>query len=262
MKRQFRNVNRRRAGSRLHCECVDVSDLNPHDRDAMYKLFARHFDRTDRDRFEQDLNQKQWVLQLIEPGSGVLRGFSTQVLMRFSCSGRRLRAIFSGDTIVDPDSWGDTALIREWGRLVARLLTSDQEEELYWFLISKGYRTYRFLPVFFREFYPRFDRSTPDWAQELLEALGRKMFLDQYDAGRGIVIAAPEKERLRPELARIEPARLADPHIQFFLDHNPGYAEGDELCCLAPLTFDNLAPSGIRLLDPEHRPVPVDLRPE
>ena len=262
MERQHLKTSRPTATSRLQCNCVDVTDLDQCDRDAMYELFTQHFDHTDRDRFENDLAKKRWVLQLKEIDSERLCGFSSQVLLRFSCQGRNLRAIFSGDTIVDPKYWGETALIREWGRLVARLLKSNEDEPLYWFLISKGYKTYRFLPVFFREFYPRFDRSTPPWAQALLDVLANRLFPNQYDADRGIVVASPDKDRLRPELARVESTRLADPHIQFFLNSNPGYTLGDELCCLAPLKFDNFTPAGIRLLDPENRPDPAEVRSE
>ncbi len=238
----------------IHCRCTDMTSLLGRDHDEMYGLFSRHFDNTDRDRFEADLAQKQWVLQLVDSVTGELRGFSTQTLVRFRWRQQSVRAVFSGDTIVDPEVWGETALIRQWGRLVADLLRSNASEPLYWFLISKGYKTYRFLPVFFREFYPRFDQAKPVWAQEILDVLGDLMFPDDYDSQRGILIASPHKDRLRPGLARVEESRLLDPHIRFFLESNPGYARGDELCCLAPLDFGNFKPAGIRLFDPENRP--------
>lgn len=238
----------------VRCVCIKVTDLERHCRDAMYELFSRHYDRTERDRFEQDLARKDWVLQLFDPKSGRLCGFSTQVLLRFALQGQNLRVLFSGDTIVDPRYWGETALIREWGRLVAKILNGSSNDPLYWYLISKGYKTYRFLPVFFREFYPRFDDESSSGAREIVDALGERLFAGDYDAERGLVIASPDKDRLRPELAHVSPSRLSDPHIRFFLERNPGYVRGDELCCLAPLGFENFKPAGIRLLDPENRP--------
>src|SRR5438270_7861564 len=35
------------------------------------------------------------------------------------------------------------------------------------------FRSYRFLPLFFHEFYPRHDVPTPAWAREVLDTLGR-----------------------------------------------------------------------------------------
>ena len=260
MKKRNQLASRPAAANPLECVCVDVPDLDRSRRNEMYELFARNFDQTSRDRFAHDLARKHWVLLLIEPASGRLCGFSTQVLLRFRWREQNLRFVFSGDTIVDPGYWGETALIREWGRLIARLLKTDASEPLYWFLISKGYKTYRFLPVFFREFYPSFDRDKPSAVREIMDALGETMFAGHYNAQRGIVVASPEKDRLCPELARVDSARLADPHIRFFLESNPGYARGDELCCLAPLDFDNFTPAGIRLLDPVNRPTLLNVR--
>ena len=76
--------------------------------------------------------------------------------------------------------------MREWGRLAVELMETTHPATLYWFLIAKGYRTYRFLPVFFREFYPRYECATPAWAKSLLDALGRTMFGQAYDPRRGL----------------------------------------------------------------------------
>src|SRR5205823_6261147 len=103
-----------------------------------------------------------WVIQLIDPVTDALCGFSTQALLDVDVAGRRpVKALFSGDTIIDRGHWGVSALTRVWGRLALSLIDALPSTELYWFLISKGYKTYRFLPVFFREFYPRHDAPTP-----------------------------------------------------------------------------------------------------
>ena len=65
------------------------------------------------------------------------------------------------------------------------LIDKYRDEPLYWYLISKGYRTYRFLPVFFREFYPRHDVATPPVEAAVLYALGRRKFGDSYDGANG-----------------------------------------------------------------------------
>ena len=41
-----------------------------------------------------------------------------------------------------------------WGGLALSLIDERPGAELYWFLIAKGYKTYRFLPVFFRSSIP------------------------------------------------------------------------------------------------------------
>ncbi len=239
---------------RLSSRRIAVPDLTRQDRANMFALFARYYEAADPDRFEADLARKQWVIQLIGPATGDLVGFSTQVLWQVPQGSDTVSVLFSGDTIVDPTCWGETALIRQWGRMAVELMEVTRPAPLYWFLITKGYKTYRFLPVFFREFFPRHDCSTPAWATSLLDTLGQSMFGEAYDGRRGLVIPTTHRDRLRPGIADITPARLADPHVRFFVDRNPGHAQGDELCCVAHLDVANFTPAGIRLLDPQDRP--------
>ena len=117
---------------------------------------------------------------------------------------------------------------------------------LYWLLISSGYRTYRFLPTFWKVFYPRYDAATPPSIEALMQHLGRQQFQDAYDAANGIV-RFPYPQVLRQHLLGITQQRLADPHIQFFVERNPGYNQGDELVCLTEIAEDNLTPAGQRM---------------
>jgi hypothetical protein len=122
------------------------------------------------------------------------------------------------------------------------------EAELYWFLISKGYKTYRFLPVFFHEFYPRPEAAMPAWAKAIVDALGRFKYPTSYDPVTGVVQAGPATDRLRDGIADITLERLRDPAVRFFAARNPGFARGDELCCLAALTRANFTPAAYRVL--------------
>lgn len=228
-----------------------VSQLSVAERRAMLALMQRHYDCVDTDLFATDLAEKDWVIQVIEPRTGKIRGFSTQQLLTVQVAGKTVRALFSGDTIVDRQDWGDPALSHCWGRLALDLIDAQPSgHPLYWFLITKGYRTYRFLPVFFQEFYPRADRPTPAWATDLIDALARSKFGDRYDAARCVVRASVGHYHLNGEMSQVDAGRLRDPHVQFFLDRNPFYALGEELCCLAPLSRENFSPAAYRVIGP------------
>jgi hypothetical protein len=224
-----------------------IDELNPSRREEMFALFARHYDGATFPQFETDLAEKEWVIEVIDPADGSLRGFSTQCVLQAPLGDGTVRALFSGDTIVDREFWGDPALSHVWGHLALELIDKYRDEPLYWYLISKGYRTYRFLPVFFREFYPRHDVATPLAETAVLHALGRHKFGDSYDAGKGIV--RPKAAcRLRDGLGEISAFRLRDPHLQFFVENNPGHAGGEELCCLARLSRENFSPAAWRVI--------------
>jgi hypothetical protein len=228
---------------------VDIADLDSGDRCRMFQLFERYFACANRTDFETDLSEKDWVILLMDSERGRLCGFSTQQLVSACCEGGPVKALFSGDTIVDLEYRFETALMREWGRLAMELAESTAPDPLYWFLISKGYRTYRFLPVFFREFFPRFDAETPAATNRIIDGLAGSLFADAYDPRRGLLMAWPSKNRLRPRYAGVSEHRRRDHHVRFFLDRNPDYRIGDELCCLARIHIDNFTPAALRLID-------------
>jgi hypothetical protein len=233
---------------RLLAHLAATAEVSPAQRDAMFALMERHYVNVRLDVFDADLAEKPWVILISEPTTGELCGFSTQMLLDISADGRRIKALFSGDTIIDRKHWGDPALAHVWGRLALSLIDAHPETELYWFLISKGYKTYRFLPLFFREFYPRPELLSPPWALTLIDALARTRYRADYDPGAGIVRAAPHQYRLREGLADVTPQRLRDAYVRFFHTRNPGHAHGDELCCLAPLTRANFTPAAYRVI--------------
>jgi hypothetical protein len=223
------------------------ADLSGPDRDRMFALMAEHFDGVTPEAFARDLDQKRWVL-LLRDAAGDVQGFTTIGFDAVEVEGRRIEAVFSGDTIVHRDHWGTTELAQAWGRFVLSLAREDGEGPLFWFLISKGVRTYRFLPLYFQAYWPRHDAETPPFESAVMAGLAEARYPGCYDAATGVLRFGGEKDRLRADLAAISPGRLRDPAVQFFLARNPGYVDGDELVCLARLAPDNLTPAAWRVL--------------
>ena len=224
---------------------VNRSDLTPDDRAAMFALMGSHFEGVSPDVFDRDLDEKDCVLQIVRDGA--LVGFSTLQVYPTTYAGRRINVIYSGDTIVAPEAWGTPVLARGWIALVRAIQASQPDEPWYWLLLSSGFRTYRFLPVFWRDFWPRHDKAPDDGNGLMASALARERFNGRYDETAGIV-RFPRPQRLREHLASIPDARRNDPHVQFFLERNPGHSAGDELVCLTRLSDDNLTAAGARMV--------------
>lgn len=223
------------------------SDLSSQDIEEMIGLMMRHYDRADREMFFEDLREKHWVIELRDDLTGQLKGFSTQRLMDTLVDREVVTALFSGDTIVDREFWGSPILAIAWGQLAVRIIESYPNRELYWFLICKGFRTYRFLSVFFEEFSPCWNRETSTHDKRILTALAQQKFGKQYDEDRGILTASDKAYCIKPEVDLLTVSRR-DPHVAFFLEKNPGYQRGDELCCLARLTLGNFSKAAKRLM--------------
>lgn len=226
-------------------ESVPCGALTAADREALFALLCRHFAGVTREQFARDLDEKDWVLRIQRAGR--LVGFTTLQVSAATFEGRAINVMYSGDTITDPEVWGSPVLARAWIALVRRIQGDRMSEPWYWLLISSGYRTYRLLPVFWREFWPRHDAVTPPHAARLLAYLARERFGDRFDPATSIV-RLDQPQRLREALAGVPEGRLQDPHVRFFLERNPGHAAGDELVCLSDLSDANLTAAGRRML--------------
>lgn len=230
----------------LRSRVVAVPDLTPAEIAAMYGLFDECFVAA-RDVFERDLLGKDWAILFEDAVLGTLQGFTTLALYETTAAGEKVSVAYSGDTLIRPAAWGTPELPRTWIKTVLAL-GSRLSQPLYWLLITSGYKTYRFLPVFFKDFYPRPDGPTPEAAQSLLDRLARERFGPAFDRDQGVVRFNGTATPLRPGVAEVGAERRRDPHVAFFLARNPGHARGDELVCLTRLHADNLTAAGRRML--------------
>jgi hypothetical protein len=224
---------------------VSRSDLLPVQKLAMFELLKRHFDGVTPEQFARDLAEKNLAL-LLEREERLV-GFSTLLAYTTNIEDRQVNVIYSGDTIVAPEAWGTTALPRAWVAGVEALRAKLPPGPCFWLLLTSGFRTYRFLPVFWREFFPRFDAPTPPESRQLLNHLAAQRFGTQFDSTKGIV-RFRHPQSLTAELRDVAPGRECDPHIAFFASHNPGHSDGDELVCLTELCPENLTAAGRRMM--------------
>ena len=225
---------------------VRRAELTLSNEDQMLGLMQAHFCDVSPQQFRRDLDEKNWAI-LITDEVGRLWGFSTLLFYAATFEGRQFDVVYSGDTIVDAGARADPVLARTWIKAVNRLRGQAGAKPVYWLLLTSGFRTYRFLSVFWRAFWPRYDAPTPPNTQRLLWGLARERFGEIFDPDSGIV-RFPNPQRLRNDLLEIPPGRLADPHVAFFAAHNPDFRAGDELVCLCELSEGNLTIAGRRMV--------------
>jgi hypothetical protein len=223
---------------------VPPAELSPTNKAEMFRLLTQHFDGVTPEQFARDLAEKNLAL-LLERDDGLV-GFSTLQAYTTTFDGETINVIYSGDTIVTPGAWGTTALPRAWVAGVDALRAKLPPARCFWLLLTSGFRTYRFLPVFWREFFPRFDALMPAITQRMLNQLANDRFGNQFHSDAGVVHFA-NPQRLKDGLEQIPEGRERDPHISFFELRNPGHANGDELVCLTELCPENLTAAGRRM---------------
>jgi len=224
----------------------EVHSLSDQEVSEMFDLFQLFFGVEGPDTFRADLKRKQYVIHLTD-GKGRVQGFSTITGYATAFKDREIGVIYSGDTIVCPEHWGTSLLHKMWLEAVMKL-SGELPRPLYWFLLSSGYKTYRFLPVFFKVFHPQYDLKTEPEVQELVDVLAQRQFGGLYSPEKGIVQFERGVTPLREGVSEVDEKRLKDPHVAFFLEKNPGHVRGDELVCLTELTDDNVSRAGRRIM--------------
>lgn len=228
----------------LRFERRPVEAVEPGLRAQMYALIRAQFEGSDPEVFGADLTEKQQVLLLWTP-DGALAGFSTLRSWAEELPEGPVSVLFSGDTVVSTAAWGSPALATAWLEAAMELRSAVSAGPVYWMLISSGFRTYRFLPTFFREFWPRYDQPTPPEVAALMDRLARRRYGALVQDG---VVRLPQPSWVRPEVAGLTAERLRNPHVAWFHARNPGHAQGDELVCLARVDPDNFTPAALRVL--------------
>lgn len=226
------------------CSVTPVAALTTAQRQAMADLYGAVYEGASRSQFFADLADKDEALVL--RAGGELAGFTTLKTYARAWNGAPLRVLYSGDTVVAPDHWGQQALSYAWVRHLATLKRRAPRERLVWFLLVKGHRTFRYLHVFARHFHPGCAPAGSD-LPALADQLARDRFPDDYNPGTGLVEFKPSRGHLRAEYAQARADELGRAGVAEFLQRNPRYRDGHELACVCDIDESNMKPLTLRL---------------
>ncbi len=210
----------------------------------MSALYLDNYAGSDGDLFRADLMEKDHAL-LVLCGDALI-GFTTIKHYEVEWLGKDMGIVFSGDTIVDPRHWGQRELAFAWLEYVGGIKAASPDRALYWFLLVKGHRTYRYLSVFARNFFPCWRDSETAHLKSLADFLASARYGADYNRQTGIVEFAESRGHLLPSIARPDIDELERQDVRYFLARNPGYVQGSELVCVCELAVDNLKPLAAR----------------
>jgi hypothetical protein len=224
---------------RLKGEAVERSLLTAADMTSMYTLFECYYSGINKQHFVDDLNTKHWIILLRDTNENI-QGFSTLAISEHQIAEQTVRSIFSGDTIIHHAYWGEQTLLVTWCKLAGTIKAQQLATPLYWFLIVKGHRTYRYLSVFTKQFYPVHSVPTPMHVQLMMKQISEEKFGADYQPDSGLIQFKTTHGYLKQQWSDINDQLMQKADIKFFLEKNPGHDKGDELVCLAELSESNL----------------------
>ena len=217
---------------KLEGSILKIKDISEEEVAEMYSLMAEFYDNVAKDTFLQDLAEKDYCILIRDEGEKI-RGFSTQKILKLDNEGEKIHGVFSGDTIIHKKYWGDLSLFKTFANFFFPY--GERFENFYWFLIVKGYKTYKILPTFFKTFYPNAEKETPEEIRKIIDFFWKTEYPGEYNRSTGVIEYSKIKDSLKKGVADITEKELRDRHINFFLKMNPHYEKGNDLICIASL---------------------------
>jgi hypothetical protein len=218
-------------------ERYDLSDWTISE---MFDLYSTYYNSVTEEGFRQDLETKNKVGMFLDDDNNI-KGFTTFAINPAGSGTEDYNIIFSGATVMDQAHWGGFDMIRGWCRTVGKLLDRDPDKKHYWFLITKGHKTYLYFPFFFKNYIPSL--NTPGNQLELkriMDKVAYKMYGNDYDPLNGVIRFPDSRGELKPALAADTFHKKHKEHVSFFLKRNPNFYCGEELACLAELHPQNM----------------------
>ncbi len=221
----------------VFAEMKAVPTLNTVEIERMYSIFSKYYINHNKEQFVSDLFEKDQVILLRDTNQKTIQGFSTLLKVDLRQFGHNAIGIYSGDTVLEKEYWGNKAL----GVAFLKYLWSEKVKSptrpVYWFLISKGYKTYLLMANSFKTHYPRVEKSTPALYTNLMDSFYGHRFSKSYKSDLGTIEFDDTACCLKEKVAEISDELFKNKKIQFFAKMNPHWDRGDELACIAEMTL-------------------------
>ena len=141
---------------KLKSSVLKISELSTENKQDLFQLMLEVYDGINWNKFLSDMNQKNYILILYNKDNAIA-GFTTIQVFDFE----NKLIIYSGDTVIEEVSRGDIELMRAWWRFSYTIQEKNPAKQVFWLLISKGWRTYTSFPLYLKEIYPTYKCNTP-----------------------------------------------------------------------------------------------------
>lgn len=221
----------------VYAEITSITDLKPYENERLYHIFSKYYDGHSKEQFLQNLFEKDHIILLRDKQHKSVQGFSTLLKVELPTPSGSAWGIFSGDTILEKAYWGNPALGKAFLKYLWREKIKHPFSPLYWFLISKGYKTYLLMANNFATHYPRHEQPTPERILNLMKDFYGNKYKTEFNPSKLWITPSKHGCRLKESIANITDSDRKNARIAFFEDSNPSWKEGCELACIAEMNL-------------------------
>lgn len=230
-------VTRTKIRPSVFAEVKVISDVTTLEIERMYAIFAKYYVNHNREQFAIDLQEKNHVILLRDAKHKTIQGFSTLLQVDLTSQGTNALGIYSGDTVLEKEYWGNKALGVAFLKYLWMEKVKNPLRPVYWFLISKGYKTYLLMANNFVTHFPRIEMETPARYKNIMDRFYAHRFGAFYKPNQGVIEFDSESCCLKEKVAEISAELFKNKKIKYFAKMNRNWDRGHELACIAEMTL-------------------------
>jgi hypothetical protein len=229
----------------IRTRCFASAQISESLAEDVWQFFQRFVDR-DPEVFKNALKKSNLVYLSKRAGEQKILGFSTvQFLPGTTDSGQSYVLIYTSFSALSPECRGQNINQRSGLESYLRCLVHYPGRKIYWFFLASTYISYLLLPRNFRTYWPRPLSPMPDEIRTMILNAADRLALSNWDAEK-LVVHRTGEVRYKEGIYAREAPTLANPHVAFYAQANPGQVNGDTLACIAELSLMNWAWMGKR----------------
>jgi hypothetical protein len=226
--------------SELSVKFYSRYEISFQDLEEMHMIFSKYYKNTELKTFKNDLDKKNGAFILRKRSTGEIVGFSTLLEMRMIINGKKVFGVFSGDTIVEEEYWGKNPLTSAFVWYYMKKLFANPFRPVYWFLISKGYKTYLLLTNNFLNYYPCYNKENQH-LEDIMAGYCNYLFPEYFNEKKKVLDFGKGSQSLKGGVAEITSEMCSKyPKIAFFNERNPNWDLGTELPCVGEMTWGTI----------------------
>ncbi|MFY9179321.1 MAG: hypothetical protein WAO12_06015 [Venatoribacter sp.] len=223
--------------SSLKAKYHPISKISVVDVYQMYSIYSKYYMNTKWRIFLSDLSKKSGVFIIRRKDNKKIVGFSTVVNYPIFHEGKKSLGVFSGDTIIEREYWGSRVLQMAFYKYMVTLKILNPFQDLYWLLISKGFKTYLLMSNNVDKYFPSVDNNSPELAP-IVDNYCQALFHEYYDSKQRILDFGDHYQCLKDGVAEIdENLAHSNDKISFFEQMNPEWRRGTELPCVGLISW-------------------------
>lgn len=216
----------------LYAKYQVISKISVVDIYQMYAIYSKYYENTKWRIFLSDLSKKSGAFIIRRRDNKSIIGFSTVVNYQIRNKKEKSIGVFSGDTIIEKEYWGTRVLQLAFYKYMLGMKLKNPSKNIYWLLISKGFKTYLLMSNNFEKYYPSID-SKHDELSMVVDNYCEELFPEYYDKDSRILDFGNRYQALKEGVADIDDGMLSGhAKISFFEQRNPEWRRGTELPCV------------------------------